>query len=168
MILTGVVAVNLAVVAASNHVPDLILAVYISGPILVVVQLALYRSVFGRRQRRGFWLGFAAAGPLAAAVVLKAFWHFPTQEVLIGAYGTFWDGIDRIAPGLNRVVSSHQWSIDAAFSMYYFVPQVLVALLGGVLTDRLTKFVQRSTPPRNALNTPGVAADRICSIANLP
>lgn len=143
MALTGVVALNLAVVAASDRVPDLIIAIYLCGPILVGVQLALYRSAFGRRTCRRFWLGFAAAGALAATALLVAYWYMPTQRALLHAYAAFWDGIDRIAPGLGRLVSSRDGLRNAAFGLYFFVPQALLAFAGGVLTDWLARFVGR-------------------------
>ena len=52
MVLTGVVAVNLAVVAAMARAVDLPVATYTCGPILLGVQFALHRSVIGCRARR--------------------------------------------------------------------------------------------------------------------
>lgn len=158
MALTGVVAVNLAVVEASTHIWDLIIAVYLCEPILIAVQLALYRSVFGRPARRWFWRGFAVSGAAAAVALYLAYFHMPFHLELMRAYTYFWDAIARIAPGLERLVSSHEWSIDAAFAIYYFVPQVLVAFVGGVLAARLARGSSRGSDV--AVASPGLSPNR--------
>ena len=85
MVLTGVVAVNLAVVAAMARAVDLPVATYTCGPILLGVQFALHRSVVGCRARRPFWLGFAAAGAVAVAALFWAYFCYTLSHLALSA-----------------------------------------------------------------------------------
>lgn len=161
MTLTGVIAVNVAFLAATTRVMDLIIAVYVCGPIMVCAQLALYRALFGNRARRPFWLGFAATGAAATVVLYWAYFYTPFPNETLRVYASLWDLVSQIAPSLDRIVSAHDWSINAAFTLYHFVPQILLALAGGAFAARLTRARARSVshqlPPTGAQPNPGAA-----------
>ncbi|MDX2037320.1 MAG: hypothetical protein SFX72_11775 [Isosphaeraceae bacterium] len=140
MVLTGVTAANLGFVSAADRVPDLIIAVYTCGPILLFVQLALWFAVVGGPERRAFRIGFAAAGTLGTIALTSCFRYMPAQESILQVYAGFWSAVGRLAPGFERFVSSSDSRRDLAFGIFFFVPQILLATVGGALADRAARM----------------------------
>jgi hypothetical protein len=140
MAFTAIFAINFGIVVAASRVYDLIVAVYACGPMLVCVQIALYRVFVGRQTRRPFWLGFATAGTAAASLTyVLLFHHVPAQQALFAAYAYVWGAIAKIAPSFERTIASNETLGIAVLAFHFFVPQAALALAGGFLANRLAR-----------------------------
>jgi uncharacterized membrane protein HdeD (DUF308 family) len=146
MVLTGVIAVNLGLISAANRVPDLFVLVYICGPILLLVQLGILLAVVGLPERRAFRFGFAATGSGCAILLMCAIFHTETQSLILDSYSGFWKVLEQLAPTFERFVSSSEFRRDFAVGAFFFVPQLLLAAIGGAVDDGAVASVRRRRP----------------------
>jgi hypothetical protein len=139
MTVVGIVALNLSVLRAlyATRRVDFLLG----GAVMSVLwQVAVFRAFRTSGRSRLFWAGFAGGGTLAALSLIAAY-YFPhsLMGILWWGYGDLVGGwleglVLRLAPGFgfNGVVMELTFVLLVTASE--FIPIILAALLGGLLT----------------------------------
>jgi hypothetical protein len=112
--------------------------------IAFAVQLGLWRAVRGRGRARDFWAGFVAFGFLSAGTFAAAFIWFPeSMETPLFVWGAYYElmGVALFWVLPSWLISQHPlvWTFSATALL--FLPQIIIASTGGLLTQRLSPLV---------------------------
>jgi hypothetical protein len=164
MVLVGLIPLNLgASTMLSSGEPSLQAGFMLAG---LVLQFGVFRLIRSRTRARAFWAGFLAAGLLAVSSLASAM-SFRTS-VNIGLNGFFGQSVRIVFPGFpsaDRISSVSEECLDLAANCLerlpftagvlaredastavlnatiVFLPQLLIALTGGLLAVLLAKAV---------------------------
>jgi hypothetical protein len=161
MAVVGVVAVNLAVFRPLfDFGPEALIGV---GLAWILLQVALFRLIRSRGRARTFWVGYLAFGAVATSLFFWAVAHprnigigrTATQEVRIEVPGSpLWDMLEaytRFAsvvieqlPLLPIVPGAYGEVVGLiTIAVLWLVPQVLFALVGGLLACALLRLAEK-------------------------
>ena len=135
----GLVVLELTGVRAlMEYDAALLFAIALSGP---AIQVGLFRLIRSRHPARLFWAGFVASGMLATLSCLDALERPGSESLWAMAWGEYLRVIDDYVvdvyqsgfsiPGHPSVMQ--RIAESAGIALVYAVPQLLAALLGGML-----------------------------------
>jgi CDP-diglyceride synthetase len=169
MVIVGVVALDFAaarILLAYNQ--EMLIGIALGG---LVLQVGFFRLIRSRGRGRAFWVGFIVCGLMAMTTLVWAM-RFPEVfgirgGALIRTPGsplhTVWYGYakfvseriiapvlynPRINPGPNRDSVVGGASIVAIRSIVWFLPQILIAIVGGLLTSLIGRRLGKSRSSR--------------------
>lgn len=180
MVLVGIVALTLAAVRTLFHYnSEMLIGVALGG---VLLQVGIVRLMRSRGRPRAFWGGFVVCGMMA---IMSLVWAMLFPEVL-GIRGgalirtpgsplhTAWYGYaefvseriiapvlydPRINPGSSRDSVLGGASIVAIRAVIWFLPQLFIAMVGGLLTGLIGRRVSKmlvGDPQKPASSRPSV------------
>lgn len=142
MVSIAIVAISFAFVryAIANHdSPDMAAAFGLIG---LAGGFGLFQSFLGRKDLRFFWAGFSIA---TAFVILISVWVFfarPRSIVhLWVAYLGLWEARYGKLPPLGVGGPGHEGLHFTVTALFFFPPQLFIALVGGVLAKVLGRAV---------------------------
>ena len=120
----------------SNHnSPDMAAAF---GLICLAGGFGLLQSLLGRRDRRLFWVGFTAAAAFAILISVWVFFMRPRAVLLLyNAYLGSWEGRYGKLPRMGVGSPGHEGLHFAITALFFFPPQLFIALVGGALANGL-------------------------------
>lgn len=145
MIAVALIGVNIAgwrAVAAS----DIDVALFLTL-IVAALQFALWRGICGSLRFRPFWLAFAVFGTICPMVMLFVYVAPERMGFIswIAVYLETWiDGVDQWLRPYWLPYEGVDWIMGTFFAMNAFIPQLLVAIIGGVVGQwMINPIVQR-------------------------
>lgn len=144
MLAVGVVAVNIAL-ARLIYSPTTRLLTSVSLGILAL-QFAALRIAQGRS--RPFWMGYLIFGAIALASLAGYVWAWP--EWVTSAWSEYFRYVRqelRAYPSLPQIVPpsvSDTVGIHIITAIFVFLPQLIVAVAGGLLVVGLTRLASAS------------------------